>query len=74
MSVSIDTAVHSCEVRKLVGGVTRAHSELTSVGPLHSVELMLDGSQSQQAVVIAVVGGRVRRSCLACRKVVVVLV
>ena len=44
------------------------------MGPLHSVELMLDGSQSQQAVVIAVVGGRVRRSCLACRKVVVVLV
>ena len=58
--MSIDTAIQSCEVRKLVGVVTRAHSELTSVGLLLSNELMLNGSQSQQVVVLAAIGDRVR--------------
>ena len=64
--MSIDTAVQSCEVRKLVGVVTTAHLELTIVDLLHSVELMLDvWSQSQKVVVIAVVYGSDCRSCLA---------
>jgi len=58
--LSIDAAVQSCEVRKLVGVVTTAHLELRSVDLLHSVELMLDvWSQLQKVVVIAVIGGGV---------------
>ena len=64
--MSIDTAVQSCEVRKLVRAVATAQLELTSMDLLHSVELMLDvWSQSQQVVVTAGVGGSICRSCLA---------